>query len=170
MDGTLAGLFLLVGLTDMGFNHCPDGCLARAPAQASFSLSAGDVIFQESHIDREAYLRYSFGHSFGPFQPAVGVSVTDSGDAWVGFGATHESNFWNDRGYVSLSLMPGVYARGDGPDLGHEIEFRSGIELGYRAQSGVRVGLVYDHRSNAEIASHNPGLETIQLRVSIPVR
>ncbi len=169
MDGTLAALFLVVGLADMGFNHCSDGCLARSDAQAAFSLSAGEVIFQDKHIDREAYLRYSFGHSFGPFQPAVGVSVTQSGDAWVGIGATHESNFFNDRAYLSLSLMPGVYARGDGPNLGHDVEFRSGLEVGYRARNGVRVGLVFDHRSNADIASVNPGMESVQFRVTVPV-
>ena len=61
------------------------------------------------------------------------------------------------------------YANGDGPNLGHDLEFRSGIELGYQARNGWRYGISYDHRSNADIASYNPGLETLQFRVSIPV-
>jgi hypothetical protein len=62
--------------------------------------------------------------------------------------------------------MPGVYIQGDGNDLGGWFEFRSGIEIGYEAQSGVRYGLSLDHRSNAGIYDENPGLETLQFRVS----
>lgn len=171
MDGTLALLFLVAGLTDMGFNDCRnDGCLARSDAQKNISLSYGDVIFQENTIGRETYVRYGFGHAYGPFQPAIGVSITDSGDAWVGIGATYTKSFANNRIYTQLSLLPGVYKRGSGPDLGHLIEFRSGAEIGYQARNGVRVGLSYDHRSNAEISAVNPGLETLQLRVSIPLK
>jgi len=50
------------------------------------------------------------------------------------------------------------------------LKFRSGVELGYVAKNGARIGLSYDHRSNADINSYNPGLETFQLRVSFPTR
>ena len=170
MDGTYALLFLVAGLTDMKFNYCNDGCLARRDAQAHASLSYGDVIFQTNTIGREAYIRYDLGQMRGPFQPAIGVSVTDTGDAWVGFGATHTTRFANERGYVQLSLLPGVYAQGSGPDLGHVIEFRSGAEIGYRAKNGIKYGISYDHRSNADISNVNPGLETLTFRVTFPIR
>jgi hypothetical protein len=173
MDGRLALLFFAVGLTDMKTNDCATGCLARVPAQQAVSLSFGDVIFQEKSIGREMYMRYDLGTSFGPFQPAIGLSVTDSNDIWVGFGATHTTRFW-DRpsgagGYAQLHFMPGVYTQGSGPDLGYPLEFRSGAEIGYQAKNGVKVGLSFDHRSNGDISSVNPGLETLQLRVSVPL-
>ncbi|PJE30226.1 Lipid A 3-O-deacylase (PagL) [Pseudooceanicola antarcticus] len=168
MDGTLAVLFLLSGLTDMGLNHCgAEGCLAQAPAENRLAISGGQVLFQEDHISNEIYLKYDFGNSYGPFQPSFGLSVTDEGDAWVGMGASWTAEL--DQLYVQLSLMPGLYAQGDGPDLGHTVEFRSGIELGYEARNGWRYGLMYDHRSNAELSSLNPGLETLQFRVSVPL-
>ncbi len=130
-------------------------------------------IFQEQSIGREAYVRYDMGTSFGPFQPTVGLSVTDSNDVWVGLGATHTTHFWTRPSgagaYAQLHFMPGLYAQGTGPDLGHDIEFRSGAEIGYQAKNGVRVGLSFDHRSNGDISSLNPGLETLQLRVSVPL-
>jgi lipid A 3-O-deacylase len=173
MDGRLAVLFFVVGLTDMKTNDCETGCLAQTSAQGALSLSFGDVIFQEKSIGREIYLRYDMGTSFGPFQPAIGLSVTDSNDIWVGFGATHTTRFWERPsgagGYAQLHLMPGVYAQGSGPDLGHSIEFRSGAEIGYQAPGGLRVGVSYDHRSNGDISSLNPGLETLQLRVTVPL-
>lgn len=173
MDGRLALIFLAVGLTDMTANDCATGCLARMPVQQAVSLSFGNVIFQEKSIGREMYMRYDMGASFGPFQPAVGMSVTDNNDIWVGLGATHTTRFW-DRpsgagGYAQLHFMPGVYTQGFGPNLGHPVEFRSGAEIGYQAKNGTRVGVSLDHRSNGDISSVNPGLETLQLRVSIPL-
>ena len=171
MDGTLAALFLIVGLTDMGISHCGHGgCLARDSMQGRFDLSVGDVMYQENNISEEVYLRYSLPKRFGPFQPIAGASVTSDGDAWVGFGAAYTASFLDDRAYVQLSLMPGLHAQGSGPDLGHPLEFRSGVELGYETPKGIRYGISYDHRSNAEISSVNPGMETLQFRVSFPLR
>ena len=169
MDGTLAVLFLVAGVTDMSLNYCgTEGCLAKAVAQSRLSVSGGDVQFQDDSIGEEIYLRYEYGHTYGPFQPAAGVSVTSHRDTWIGLGATYGKHFANDRAYLQLSLMPGLYAQADGPDLGHAIEFRSGIELGYETGRGVRFGISYDHRSNADLDSVNPGLETVQFRVSTP--
>ena len=53
-------------------------------------------------------------------------------------------------------------------DLGGPVEFRSGLELGYESDRGWRIGLGFDHRSNAGIESRNPGLETVHLRLSVP--
>ncbi len=170
MDGTFGVLFLIAGLTDMGLSHCGnDGCLARNDQQARFAISAGDVQFQENSISEEIYVRYELGHAFGPFQPVIGASVTTDGSAWIGFGANWTYQF-SPRTYMQLHAMQGLYAEGDGPDLGHVIEFRSGIELGWEARNGVRYGLSYDHRSNAGLDSTNPGMETVQFRVAFPVK
>ena len=170
MDGTYAVLFLLAGLTDMKLNHCATGCLAGRDIAAYASLSYGNVLFQDETIGTEGYLRYDFGRAWGPFQPAIGVSLTDDGDAWFGIGATWTANFARNRGYVQMSFLPGFHSRGDGPDIGQPLEFRSGAEIGYEARNGWRIGLSYDHRSNGGLDDLNPGLETLQIRVQVPVR
>jgi hypothetical protein len=170
MDGTLAALFLVAGLTDMTFNHCDDGCLSMAPLDSRIALSAGDVEFQGAVIAKEVYLRYDLPKKYGPFQPAMGISVTDQGSIWFGAGSSWTYNFAQERAYVQLHLMPGIYGKGNGPDLGATVEFRSGIEIGYETHSGVRIGLSFDHRSNADLSKTNPGMETIQLRASFPLR
>ena len=170
MDGTLATLFLLAGLTDMTMNHCDTGCLALADENKRLSISAGEVEFQGARIANEMFVRYDLPKTYGPFQPTVGVSATDDGSLWIGAGALWTHSFASDSAYVQLHLMPGLYARGSGPDLGHVVEFRSGAELGFETAKGVRIGLSYDHRSNADISALNPGLETIQLRASFPLR
>lgn len=74
------------------------------------------------------------------------------------------------RIYTSLHLMPGVHAQGSGPNLGGAFELRSGNEIDLVADNGVRYALSFDHRSNEKIHSSTPGLETLQFRVSIPLR
>jgi lipid A 3-O-deacylase len=71
--------------------------------------------------------------------------------------------------YVQGHVMPGLYEPGGGgPDLGGTLQFRSGLEIGLATAAGLRLGLALDHRSNAGIYRDNPGLETLQIRVSFP--
>ena len=169
MDGQMAALFLGLSLLDMGTNHCPDECLGRSPMDARWAVSVGSVLFQDDDLGGELYIRRDFGTAFGPFQPSVGLSLTDDGSGWVGAGFQYTAHL-SERLYYQGHLMPGLYAQGDGADLGSVLEFRSGIELGYEAPNGVRYGLSFDHRSNADIVAANPGLETLQFRISIPTR
>lgn len=169
MEPTLAIVFLIASLGDMAINHCGgDGCLAASDAVARNSYAIGTLESQDVNFGGEFYYRHDFPVKYGPFQPAVGVSISEHADLWVGAGFASTYHFASDRWYVQGHLMPGLYARGSGPDLGHVIEFRSGLELGYEAPSGIRVGLTYDHRSNGSLDLFNPGLDMISLRVSIP--
>ncbi|MDX1781583.1 MAG: acyloxyacyl hydrolase [Thalassovita sp.] len=170
MNGTFAVLFLLAGLADMSENYCQDGCLAKQRLPSRIAVSGGDVQFQTDTIGKEIYVRYDMDHAYGPFQPILGASITDSNDGWIGMGHVWTGHFLQDRAYAQLHAMTGLYFRGSGPDLGFPIEFRSGIEFGYELRNGIRVGVSYDHRSNADIKATNPGLETLQLRVSVPLR
>ena len=170
-DGTFAVVGLVLGLINMGVNHCPnDGCLAENEVTPYLGLSVGDLVFQERSVGEEIYIRRQTGLARGPFQLTYGASVTDEGGLWVGIGSTTTYTTPNERWYAQFHAMPGLYARGGDEDLGGPIEFRSGIELGYRNRAGVRVGLGADHRSNAGLYGDNPGIETVHVRVSIPMK
>ena len=167
MDGTLAALVLGASLLDMGLSHCPTGCLAARETAPRWSLSAGTVVFQGDRVSEEIYLRRDAGTVYGPFQPTLGASVTAEGSAWLGAGVLYTPEIPGSL-YVQGHIMPGLYIDGDGPDLGGALQFRSGLEVGYETRAGLRIGLALDHRSNADIRRDNPGLETVQLRVSLP--
>ena len=170
-DGTMAVVGLIAGLIDMGVNHCPeDGCLARNDVAAYNSLALGETYFQESHQGEEIYFRRDTGLAFGPFQNVWGFSASTDGEFWIGAGHAYTLNLFNERTFIQFHAMTGLYEDGSGADLGGALEFRSGIELGYQAPNGTRVGLGVDHRSNAGIYSRNPGLETVHLRVAIPIK
>lgn len=169
-DGTFAVLMLLAGLADMKMNHCgtDGGCLGAGSVTPRIALSLGEVIARRATPATEAYLRYDLGRTIGPFGLAAGLSIAEGGETWVGFGNTYTAQL-GPRAYVQLHAMPGFYADNGGFDLGGPIEFRSGIELGYQTRQGWRLGISYDHRSNAGIYRTNPGIETAAFRISVPL-
>jgi hypothetical protein len=168
MDGTLAVIFIIASLTDMGFNECKTGCIAEKPAPSALAIQAGQVIFQEDDIGREIYATYDMPRRFGPFQPTFGASMTSDNDVWVGAGAKWTTRAINSGPFfVEASLMPGYYAAGDGPDIGGSLQFRSALGAGFIFENGSTLSLLYDHRSNADTQELNPGLETLSLRYSI---
>jgi hypothetical protein len=171
-DGTFAALLLVAGLIDMGTGHCGTaaGCLGATRETPRLAISAGEVLERRATPGAELYLRFDTGLRTGPFGHAAGLSVGERGELWAGFGATWDTDFGGSPFYAELHAMTGLYAPGDGLDLGGPIAFRSGVELGWEASSGWRVGLAYDHRSNAGIYDRNPGVETVQLRVSVPLK
>lgn len=169
MDAIYAIAFALAGFVDTRLNYCPDTCLRESAPSGEFSVSYGRVLFRDVDVGSEIYLRYALPRQYGPFQPVVGASLTSTDDFWVGAGAMLTYPMLQERAYVQLHLMPGLYRQGTGPDLGHVVEFRSGIELGWRFENGMRLGLSYDHRSNAEISARNPGMDTYALRLSVPL-
>lgn len=170
-DGAVGVLFLVAGLIDAGVNYCPnEGCLARNEVQSYDALSFGETTFQKNVVGEELYYRRDTKLATGPFQVIWGVSATSDGELWGGVGQALTYTFANDRLYTQLHSMVGLYEKGSGVDLGGPIEFRSGIEFGYVNRYGTRMGISVDHRSNAGLYGNNPGLETVQFRVSIPTR
>jgi len=171
MEGWLAGVFAVFGFTDMYLNDCQTSCLAYSEDQARWHVQLGGTEFNHRWIGEEILIGYDFGRKYGPFQPIASASVTDTGDAWVGAGLKWTSEHLLDTPiYFETYAMPGLYAAGDGPDIGGFIQFRGSIGFGYEFDNGVRAVVAYDHRSNAHIWETNPGLETLHLRLSVPIR
>lgn len=117
----------------------------------------GIGIVGEYHFD-PTYRANAFSSGF-----AVAGRVDEDGDAWIGGGVAFTYDL-SDQWYIGGSFMPGLYAEGD-TDLGHVIEFRSLLEVGYNFTPERRVSLAFEHLSNGGIDDENPGAEAISLRV-----
>lgn len=169
MDGTIAAIFLLLSLSDMGLNDCPTGCLSAKDAPARLSFQLGDVRFNEDRIGQEFYMGFDAGIKTGPFQPTFGASITDDGATWIGAGGKWtSSDILSGPVFIESTLMPGIHVQGDGPDLGGNLQFRSSIGIGYTFANDATATLSYDHRSNADTDATNPGLEVLSVRYAIP--
>ena len=53
-------------------------------------------------------------------------------------------------------------------NLGSPVEFKTGVEFAYRFDNAARLGLVFDHISNAGFTQTNPGTEQLLLMLSWP--
>ncbi len=146
------------------------------PAQAAGMLAMGAGFFdvgrmgndrQDRALSLVAEWRPEMRWASGLVAPfAGGMLTTDAalyGYAGMGLDFRPGEHF-----YVFPNIAAGLYADGDGKDLGHDVEFRSGLEMGVMLAEGRRVGLAFHHISNAGLGDRNPGSEILSLTYSIP--
>ena len=171
-DGTFAALMFILGLSDMQANHCRTeaGCLGRGETIPRLYVSAGDVIKRRARPGLEVYFRYDVSHTNGPFGNTIGFSISERQETWIGYGQTYLIQAAALPIKAELHAMTGLYDKGLGHGLGGRIAFRSGLDLIYETNVGVRYALSYDHRSHIGIYEDNPGMETIQFAVSFPLK
>jgi opacity protein-like surface antigen len=102
-------------------------------------------------------------------RPTLGVTVDSRWASYVFGGINWEIPIISDSLYIIPNFMAGIYSRGHGHNQGGAINFRSGLELDYQLPNTHRVGISFNHMSNANIYDRNPGSETLLVNYSIPV-
>ncbi len=167
MDSRFAVFFFIMGGLDTYLNDCPTDCAQQTPATERVAFQFGDTFFQEKIIGDELYGTYDLPTYYGAFQPTIGASLSDQNDFWVGMGGKWTTRRITDSPiYIEMSLMPGAYYRGGGPDIGFPLQFRGSLGAGIDFPNGSSLSVVFDHRSNANISEWNPGIETLGIRFS----
>ena len=103
---------------------------------------------QNEDLNRNTFL--------GNVSPITGGFITDNSAAYIYTGVE-----WNvDMGsglMFTPSFAPGLYHEGNGKDLGHILEFKSEVQLSYISSDSTRLGVSYNHVSNASLGDKNPG-------------
>jgi len=105
-------------------------------------------------------------------RPFVGAGVT-SRQSLYGYGGIRLATYWGERIVLTPSFAVGGYSRGEGKDLGNPaVVGRFGIDLEYRFDNAMRLGVAYHHFSNGKAfgQSVNPGTEVIGLTFLLPLR
>lgn len=150
------------------------GLAAPAGAQVlNPNAPAGAIHFGRTEPgSNELHLRYlSDRPVWTHFRPVYAASLSNDREAWLGGGLSIGWSFgYHSPFFARASIMPGVYSRGDGTDLGGAFQIRSALELGYEVGNGGSLILMLDHRSNAGLRSYNPGLNTLSLGYSFELR
>ena len=113
-------------------------------------------------------LEYRHGDDFLWLKPWGGLEVTTDGSIWGGVGVLVDITFF-DSVVLTGSFAPGLWSEGSGKDLGHVIEFRSQVELGYQFENQSRLSVAFSHLSNASLDDDNPGTEVLNLYYHIPL-
>ena len=95
---------------------------------------------------------------------AGAVAAHAEGDYFVGVGP---AALWPlaNRWFVEASVMPGYFNDSGGANsLGSDFEIRSLLGIGRQISDRMSVSLAASHKSNANISSRNPGVNTLSLR------
>lgn len=111
---------------------------------------------------------YRFGAHLWMVHPFIGLNATSRGGIY-GYGGILFDVSVIDRLWFTPSFAVGGYHRGSGRNIGSVIEFRSALELSYEFSNKSRLGVRFEHLSNAGISSTNPGMENFWLVYSVPV-
>ena len=126
-----------------------------------YNFYTGNFDFSD---DKQAAMLVGFQHQnedlerntfLGNISPITGGFITENSAVYVYTGFE-----WNiDMGAIIFtpSFAPGLYHKGDGKDLGHALEFKSEIQFSYNSSENSKIGISYNHVSNASLGDKNPG-------------
>ena len=103
------------------------------------------------HQNEDLY-RDSF---LGTISPVSGFLITGDSATYLYTGIQAEYNIGKMN--LTPSFTPGLYAQGDGKDLGHLVEFKSELQLSFDLLKDSELGFSYNHISNASLGEKNPG-------------
>jgi lipid A 3-O-deacylase len=132
------------------------------------ALGAGDIDFDHKEPAGELRGEYRFAQGFYFIKPMIGAFGTTRHQVYV-YGGFRLDFVFLDHYAVTPNAAVGYYSRGNGKDLGSPVEFKTGVELAYRFDNAARLGIAFDHISNAGLTKLNPGTEQLLLVLSWPV-
>lgn len=140
----------------------------RAEEPGLLAFGAGAFDFLHQYTAPEFRGEYRFAHGFFVFKPVIGVLGTDKGSFYA-YGGLRADLVLAQHYVIMPVATVGYYNRGGGKDLGSPIEFKTGAEFAYRFDNASRLGIAFDHISNAGLGRHNPGTESLMLVYSLPI-
>ena len=157
----------------------PYTAAAQGPIdELKFGILAHDIALFDPHVESGTDVNFELLFTapealsiIGSPRPHVGGSLNTAGGTSSGyFGLTWgitliQSLFgWGNSVFLNGSLggaVQGGYTNAAPPDrkaLGSTLLARESLELGYQLTPNVSVSGFVDHMSNANLATHNPGL------------
>jgi lipid A 3-O-deacylase len=143
--------------------------ISQAKAEESLAFGAGFYnVFDNTENSTWLTAEYRGKYLWNNLQPIFGTAGNFDGALYFFGGLAYDWKVGNNL-YVVPSLAAGLYGQGDSKDLGGAIEFRSSIELAYRFDNDMRLGVQLQHLSNASIYDKNPGTEMLMVNYTIPL-
>ena len=167
-EGVAAGL--AAALLVLSSAAWADNSAVTAPADDRGLLALGAGAFDFDHLQPAGELRGEYRFSQGWFfiKPVVGAFGTTRGSVYA-YGGLRADLIFFDHYVVMPVETVGYYNRGNGKNLGSPVEFKSGVEFAWRFDNATRLGLAFDHISNAGLTRQNPGTENLLLVYSLPL-
>jgi hypothetical protein len=102
-----------------------------------------------------------------PIRPLAGVSINTAGHTsqlYAGLVYEYQPGRFNFGLAAGGAIHTGALASSTTRSLGSRLIFRIALEIGYELQPGQELSIYLAHISNAGLADHNAGLDTLGLR------
>jgi hypothetical protein len=143
---------------------------ARADAPGLLALGIGAYDITDGNRSAAQFrMEYRFANSFlWILKPMIGAFSTTDRTVFA-YGGVRIEAMLADRVVLMADTAAGYWHHGKGLRLGNPVEFKSGVELAWRFADESRLGIAFDHISNAGIAKLNPGVESLLLVYSFPL-
>lgn len=161
------GPVLAAGLVFGVFSGAALAQSAAEPDLISFGVGWFDILDDEGSVDVRIEYRPAVTY-FNFIKPWAGIEVTSDGALYGAAGVLADFNLTSNI-VLTPSFGAGLFSDGDGANLGHTVQFRSQLELGYRFENGSRAGIAFSHLSNANLGTRNPGAEVATVYYHLPV-
>ncbi len=175
--GLKAAKFLAAAsVAALAWLSAPPAAAADGPAGAGepalLVLGAGvfDMVDPEGRT-AEFRVEYAFSDRdrvWWVFKPVLGLAATAEGGAYLYAGNRADIRIGR-RLVATPHFAFGLHAAGGGKDLGHAVEFRTGLDLAWRFDDASRLGVTLHHISNAGLSERNPGEESAMLFWAVPL-
>ena len=142
----------------------------KVPDTTKLVLSVGKFGIDQDFTDSQ---RYGVELRFKPLTswrliPELGYSWLKNGAHYSYLGVKRDFYLLMDV-IITPSFAVGDFNNNAKVNLGHSIEFRSGLELSYQFYRQFRLGFALYHLSNAALSESNPGSEELVLSFAIPL-
>jgi len=160
------------------------GIVMAAPAMAQqqknheqINLYAGGFdIFRDAEdganntVDALAGVEYRSNYIAGGLRANLGAFVNDNGAQYYYTGIGYDVFFDDAHAWVfTPNFNIGFYNDANGKDLGGSREYKSSLEFAYQWPDQQRLGISFQHISNAEKYEQNPGTELLTVQYAFPI-
>jgi len=133
----------------------------------SFSTALFDFL-QNDVSSLEARIEYRVNSVNWQLKPFAGLMANTDGGEYIYSGVFYEIPITKFLNLVP-SFAPGLYFKNNSKDLHFVLEFRSQLEAIFVLSNKIKVGLSFNHISNASLGKVNPGVESIAFTIQLPV-
>lgn len=146
---------LIVGITSASAQELTFGLGASDYGSGGQDSVALDLEYRHAPFLQKRVLSVAWG---------ANLSLTGEGDAFIGGGVWSRWQ-WNNGWFIDNSIMPGLYEEGTFENfLGSTFQIRSLLGVGYQFDNGHAISAAITHKSNANLADVNPGMNAYSLR------
>lgn len=145
-------------------------CITKAQKRRNyiaFSAAVFDVL-QQNNTAFEGRIEFRLNKTDWVLKPFGGTMANTDGAIHIYAGLFYELEVTSFL-FITPSFAPGIYFSSKSKNLDFALQFRSQIELGINLQNDIKVGISFNHISNASLGNTNPGVESIAISYYFPL-